>query len=307
MVAQGALAEGGRGAAVRGGSETQATAATTGRRPSTERSFPEHLAPPPPVPAFHPHTPGARSPPTPGLPCWSPSRLHPPAMGSFTHPQFSVPSFSTPSPPPGPRQCTRPQPGSAQPPGRARPASLCRLAAGPWSSPLDGLWGPEHYVSGAWRALARRGLGGSGWGRGLRGPPHPPLIKGRTRGAGALSRLVPERVPGDPAVGVQGGRQTDQTPTRARRSEPAPCARSCTSRRASAATRLAPRWARRPGLGEGRVGTGAQPDAPRGSGRERRPERACVSPSADLPAALYCGAGRAPAATFGGSGGNPAA
>lgn len=92
-VAQGAPAEGGRGAAVRGGSETQATAATTGRRPSTARSFPEHLAAPAPVPASHPHPPGARSTPTPGLPCWSPSRLHPPALGSFTHPPFSVPSF----------------------------------------------------------------------------------------------------------------------------------------------------------------------------------------------------------------------
>ena len=257
-------------------------------------STPTHPVPAlPPHPACHAGHPRVST-----LPPWVPSPT----------PNSRCPAFPPPSPPPpGPRQCTRPQPGSAQPPGRARPASLCRLAAGPWSSPLDGLWGPEHYVSGAWRALARRGLGGSGWGRGLRGPPHPPLIKGRTRGAGALSRLVPERVPGDPAVGVQGGRQTDQTPTRARRSEPAPCARSCTSRRASAATRLAPRWARRPGLGEGRVGTGAQPDAPRGSGRERRPERACVSPSADLPAALYCGAGRAPAATFGGSGGNPAA
>ena len=189
-------------------------------------------------------------------------------------------------------------------PGRARPASLCRLAAGPWSSPLDGPWGPEHYVSGAGRALARRGLGGSGWGRGLSGLPHPPRIKGRTRGAGALSRLLPERVPGDPAVGVQGDRQTDQTPTRARSSEPAPCARSCTSRRASAATRSAPRWARRPG---GVGGDGGQPDAPRGSGRERRPEWARGSPGADLPAALCCGAGCAPAATFGGSGGNPSA
>lgn len=256
-------------------------------------STPTHPVPAlPPHPACHAGHPRVST-----LPPWVPSPT----------PNSRCPAFPHPPPRPGPRQCTRPQPGSAQPPGRARPASLCRLAAGPWSSPLDGLWGPEHYVSGAWRALARRGLGGSGWGRGLRGPPHPPLIKGRTRGAGALSRLVPERVPGDPAVGVQGGRQTDQTPTRARRSEPAPCARSCTSRRASAATRLAPRWARRPGLGEGRVGTGAQPDAPRGSGRERRPERACVSPSADLPAALYCGAGRAPAATFGGSGGNPAA
>lgn len=92
-VAQGAPAEDGRGTAVRGGSETQATAATTGRRPSTARSFPEHLAAPAPVPASHPHPPGARSTPTPGLPCWPPSRLHPPALGSFTHPQFSVPSF----------------------------------------------------------------------------------------------------------------------------------------------------------------------------------------------------------------------
>ncbi|KAK2113168.1 hypothetical protein P7K49_007434, partial [Saguinus oedipus] len=55
--------------------------------------------------------------------------------------------------------------------------------------------GSEHYVSPAWRAPARRGLGGSGWGRGLRRPPHPPCIKAGARGAGALSPSVPERLP----------------------------------------------------------------------------------------------------------------